>query len=51
MNKSESSIYKLIVQDRLIDAKEVFRQRMNAKMVDTISQMRQDIAKKFFNKK
>ena len=44
------TFFDLVKNDRMSDAKKLFQERMDSKIVDAVSRMRQEVAKKFFNK-
>jgi hypothetical protein len=50
MSDTSKQFYTLVQQNKLSDAKKVFEAAMQSKQVDTVSALRKEVAKAFFNK-
>lgn len=49
MNKNMEFV-KLVKENKMYDAKELFVKRMNEKMLDIVSEKRKEVARRVFNK-
>jgi hypothetical protein len=50
MKSDSAEFLKLVKQNEMLEAKKVFEQSMNSKVVSTITEFRKEVAKNFFNK-